>query len=186
MLHDKRTKKFIDRWTQILIGGQIVLHSVLLVGLLCLFLFAEPFVTMFSRYSAEDHVAIAKELILLNSSKWPLFLFLALFTGAVSVVFSHQIVGPIFKTNLILSQLGQRRLGILARFRKSDYFRDLERQLNQVIETWKGDLSSVADLQKRAQSLVDELKNRPNSPEKLKELEKILASLAELVRSYEI
>jgi hypothetical protein len=89
MAHDKRTKKFIDRWTQILIGGQIVLHAVLLVGLLGLFLFADPFVTMFSRYTAEDHMAIAKELIALNLSKWPLFILLALFTGAVSVIFSH-------------------------------------------------------------------------------------------------
>jgi hypothetical protein len=183
--HDKRTKKFIDRWTQFLIGGQIVLHSVLLLGLLALFLFADPFVTMFSTYSAEDHMAVAKELILLNSAKWPLFLLLLFFTGAVTVVFSHQIVGPVYKLSRIFAELTQRKLNTEARFRSTDYFQNLAGQLNQVIDRWRGDVNLVVECQKKAQSLVDELRKNPNSPEKVKDLEMVMASLSEIVRSYD-
>ncbi|MFH1262258.1 MAG: hypothetical protein V1495_02270 [Pseudomonadota bacterium] len=185
MPHDKRTRKFIDRWTQALIGGQIVLHGLLLVGLLALFLFADPFVTMFSRYSAEDHVAVAKELIALNASKWPLILLLLFFTGAVSVIFSHQIVGPIVKANSVLARLAGRQLGIRVQFRKTDYFKNLEEHLNLAIDRWRGDLSALAEGQRKTQTLIDELRAHPNSPEKFKELERAVASMAETLRSYE-
>lgn len=169
MAHHKRTRKFIDRTTQMLIGGQVVLHSLLLVGLLALFLFAEPFVTMFSNYSSEDHMAIAKELILLNSAKWPLFLLLLLFTGTASIIFSHQIVGPIYKVNQTLTKLSQRQLNLNVKFRKTDYFKPLEAQLNHVLERWKGDITIV-------KQTVEELKKNPGSQEKLAELENLINS----------
>jgi hypothetical protein len=86
---------------------------------------------------------------------------------------------------MILAQLNQRQLGIRVKFRKTDYFRGLEESLNLVIDRWKGDLISISEAHQRAASLLNELQNHPNSPEKIKELEQALAKVSEVLRSYE-
>ncbi len=166
MTKERRTHKFINQRMQIRIAGEVILHAVLLVALICLLLFAPPFVTMFSNYSIDDHQAIAKELFILNASKWPLFACLAIFLGFISILFSHHIAGPIYHVGRVTQELRARNLAARVRFRKWDYLSDLEIGFNGAIERWQEDMRFVVSCLKEVKGQLP--------PEKAKELEALL------------
>ncbi|MFH1018066.1 MAG: hypothetical protein V1798_07785 [Pseudomonadota bacterium] len=166
MAKERRTHKFINRNLQIRIAGEIILHSILFLALVCLLLFAPPFVTWFSNYSIDDHQAIAKELFILNASKWPLFLLLAIFLGIVSVLFSHHIAGPMYHVSRVIGELKARNLAARVRFRKWDYLSDLEAGFNESIAVWQEDVRLFSNCFKEMRGQMP--------PEKAKELETIL------------
>lgn len=182
--NERRSHKLINRWAQLRIAAEVVLHAVLLVALIALLLFSPPFVTMFSDYSAEDHVAVARELVLLNASKWPLFVGLALFVGLVSVIFSHHIVGPAYQILRASSTLGERDLSVKVEFRKWDYLNELEDVFNQMTGRFRSDLSSIKQRQNEALKICRGLRSQSGSSEELAKLEQSLAAMGETLGSY--
>src|SRR5262245_6523955 len=126
MLKNRRSHKFIDRWAQIRIAGEVVLYAVTYLALVSMILFVPPFVTMFSSYSSDDHQAIAKELFYLNYTKWPLFLGLALFVGLASILFSHRIVGPGQQLQKGLHELTEGNFSFRLKLRKWDFLKELQ------------------------------------------------------------
>ena len=94
MLKDQRKRKFVDLKTQALIALEVMLHALILPILIIIFLSIDPFSTMFSSHTAEEHFIAAKDLLTMNLGKWPLLILLILFVGFLSVVFSHHIAGP--------------------------------------------------------------------------------------------
>lgn len=182
---ERRKRKLISNWAQLLIAVEVVLHALLLVALISLFLFAEPFMTMFSDYSADDHTAIAKELFHLNASKWPLFILLAIFTGFVSVLFSHHIVGPIQQLTHVLKDLGDRKLSAKVKFRKSDYLMEIETQLNTAISRWKEDITLLKTQINRLKESLDRFRFSPKQKEKAEEIQETIASMNQVLRMYE-
>ncbi len=184
MSSERRTHKFINSWAQISIALEVVLHAILLVALIALILFAPPFVEMFSQYSAADHQAIAKELVQLNAGKWPLFVFLAIFIGVVSILFSHHIVGPAHQLNRVIGYLRDRKLDARLRFRKWDYLIDVQDGMNEVISAWSSDIQSIQESQKEALNLAKEIKGGSAGDGKAEQLEKKLQDIQKVLDSY--
>ncbi len=181
---ERRKRKWISSWPQFVIALEVILHALISCGLICVFLFVDPFITMFSEYSAQDHIAIAKELFYLNAGKWPLFLGLLVFVGAISVIFSHQIVGPIYKLRHVLFDLAKGKLDLNIRFRKWDFLSELETPLNQVITQWKSDLSSIRQHEEQALELLHQMARGTPSKEQLKELENSLIEIQTTLSRY--
>jgi hypothetical protein len=186
MTKERRTQKFINRSQQIRIAAEIVLHSLLFLALVCLILFAPPFATMFSNhslYSLEDHQGIAKDLFILNATKWPLFIGLALFIGVVSILFSHHIAGPTYHVHRVISELKDRNLAVRVRFRKWDYLSELEAGFNQAIVLWQEDIQALSNATAGLSGIIRDTKAQL-PPEKAKELEKQLAEMETLLKAY--
>jgi hypothetical protein len=183
MTKERRTQKFINRSQQIRIAAEIVLHSILFLALVCLILFAPPFVRMFSDYSLDDHQAVAKELFILNATKWPLFLGLALFIGVVSILFSHHIAGPTYHVHRVISELKDRNLAVRVRFRKWDYLSELEAGFNQAIVLWQEDIQALSNATAGLSRIIRDAKAQL-PPEKAKELEKQLTEMETLLKAY--
>ncbi|HLG18925.1 MAG TPA: hypothetical protein VI895_03795 [Bdellovibrionota bacterium] len=184
MSNERRSRKFINSWAQVSMAAEIVLHALLLVALIALILFAWPFAGMLSPYSLEDHQAIAKELFLLNYSKWPLFVALAVFVGFVSILFTHHIVGPGYKFERALGELMERNLDVSITLRKWDYFREIQDGLNRVVTRWREDLGKVSRDQKKALSLIRDLRGKTLTAEKGEEIEQLLLSIGVITDSY--
>jgi len=182
MTTERRRKKFINSWAQLSIAAEVVLHSLLLLTLVALILFAPPFVTMFSDFSLEDHQAIAKELFFLNSAKWPLFAALALFVGLISILFSHHLVGPAFKFRRALGELSERNLVAIVKLRKWDYFQEVEEELNKHVARLKDDLEAIRSHQERASQTLRDAKGQLGS--KAGEIENELEAIRQVVRNY--
>jgi hypothetical protein len=184
MASNRRTHKFINSWAQLSIALEVILHAVLLVALIGLILFAPPFVEMFSQYSAEDHQAIARELVHLNAGKWPLFAFLAFFIGIVSILFSHHIVGPAYQLGRVLDRLKERDLDVAVKFRKWDYLSEVQDGFNQAVTCWREDIAAVGRQQREALSICREMKSGSASPRQLDEMETRLVEIEKVVQTY--
>lgn len=180
MANERRKRKFINNWAQMSIAAETVVHALLFTGMIAVILFSPPFVTMFSDYSAEDHQAIARELFLLNYSKWPLFLGLAVFIGFTSVLFSHHISGAAYHLQRVLHQMNDRNLEVKVRLRRWDYLQELQEEINHLLSRLKTDLGSIQQENQKAIELCQNLKDR-DSAEVLK---KHLAAMDEVLRSY--
>ena len=163
---------------------EIVLHALLLVALISLILFAWPFANMLSPYSLEDHQAIAKELFLLNYSKWPLFLALAFFVGLVSILFSHHIAGPSYKFERALGELNERNLSVKITLRKWDYLKEIQNGLNSFITRYRDDLGKIHQENQRTLAMVRESRGKTLTAEKADELENALLSANKILEGY--
>ena len=100
--------------------------------------------------------------------------------GIVSILFSHHIVGPTYRLRRVLTHLKNRDLNLRVKFRKWDYFSDLEEEMNHVISAWKEDMTTVAKEQKEALSVCHNAKGSPS----IEEIEERLKSIEKVVQSY--
>ncbi len=183
MSNERRRKKFINSWAQLSIAVEVVLHSLLLLSLISLLLFAPPFVTMMSHYSVADHQAVARDLWEMNISKWPLFLVLAVFVGFISVLFSHHIVGPGYKFEHILHELNERNLAQTVILRKWDYLVEVQGELNRHILQLREDLGKIRECSGNSLEVLADLRPKV-STEAAQQLEKQLSEISHILKAY--
>ncbi|MCB0327665.1 MAG: hypothetical protein KDD52_08620 [Bdellovibrionales bacterium] len=158
----KRRKKVIDVATQSKIATETFVQILLFLALVAFIIYIQPFVTIFSKFAAVHHQQLVEELLSINLSKWPLFLLIFVFMAVLNVLYSHKIVGPIYKLGMVIKSYTGRDLRQRMTLRKNDYFKEIIPLVNGLRDVWIEDLSALAkDVQEmKAQNPSQELSQK--------------------------
>lgn len=130
----KRKNYFIEKKFQ---TKYLLLTIILLLAYTLLFvtiIFAPYILKLYLNYPLSEKAEAAKVMLLLHGTVWPWIGGVILFFGAVSILISHKIAGPLFRMKKTLSQVTQGNLNASIKLRKWDDLKDLADHINLLIE----------------------------------------------------
>ena len=138
---DLRKKGLVDLRLQLEIAVETILLSLLLPISIGVIVYVPPFVEWLSNAPGQTpdekilyHQEVVKNFFLFNWTKWPMLILILAFIGLLSVIFSHQIIGPLVKLRSHLKQLLSKDFSRELRFREgdSDILMEIQNQFNQL------------------------------------------------------
>lgn len=130
----KRKNYFIEKKFQTKYLLLTIIMLLIYTFLFVTIIFAPYILKLYFNYPLAEKAEAAKVLLLLHGTVWPWIGGVILFFGAVSILISHKIAGPLFRMKKTLSQLTEGNLNTSIRLRKWDDLQDLADHINLLTE----------------------------------------------------
>ncbi len=129
-----RRYKFIDKKQQIRFAVDVALHSLLFPILLLLLLILPPYSTILLRKKAVLVKPIILDFFRVCWEHWWVVLLALFCVGYYSILFSHQIMGPMRRfENALLKRKADAHTPVKCNLRKRDYFHNFSKLLEEVL-----------------------------------------------------
>jgi methyl-accepting chemotaxis protein len=135
-----------------------------------------------------DMVNAAREFLSLHNRIWPPVAVLIALLVVHNIVFSHRIVGPLYRIRSDLKRVGEGNLFVHVRLRKNDYLDKEAASINAMIEALRAKIRAIEQNQRKASAVLVELQKalvRGTADEMTEQIDDLGETLEHLRRSVE-